>query len=121
MDEGIIIPVALFLAIAATVIAFFIYRHRSFVAAQNTLTKLVDSNQALTPELIQSVGIKAAPTPFADLRRGILLIAFGIATALFGQFIPEDEAGQVFLGLASFPVFLGIGFFISHYLGKKDV
>lgn len=119
MDEDIIVPVVLFLVIGASIIAFMLYRHRNFLAAQDSLRKLVDSNQALTPELIQSVGIKA-PSPFADLRRGILFIAFAVAMTVFGQLLPDDEAPQVFLGLSAFPFFLGIGFFIAHHLGKKE-
>lgn len=120
MNEEVLIPIFFFLTVGVAVVAFLIYRYRNFVAAQDTLQKLIDSEQALSPELIQSIGIKKPPAPFADLRRGILLVAFGIATALFGQFIPEEEAHQVFLGLSAFPTFLGIGFFIAHYLGKKE-
>jgi len=120
MNEEVLVPIFLFLTTGAAIIAFLIYRYRNYLAAQETLKKLIDSEQPLSPELIQSIGIKKPPAPFADLRRGVLLVAFGVATALFGQFIPEEEANQVFLGLAAFPIFLGIGFFIAHYLGKRE-
>lgn len=120
MNEEVLIPIFFFLTVGVTIIAVLIYRYRNFLAAQETLKKLIDSEETLSPELIQSIGVKKPPAPFADLRRGVLLVTFGIATALFGQFIPEDEANQVFLGLSAFPIFLGIGFFIAHYLGKKE-
>ncbi|MGD8325533.1 MAG: DUF6249 domain-containing protein [Sphingomonadales bacterium] len=119
MDEDIIVPVVLFLSIGVSIIALLMYRHHNFLAAQETLRKFVDTNQALTPELIQSVGIKPV-SPFADLRRGILFVAFALGLVVFGQAVPDDEAPQVFLGLSAFPFFLGIGFFIAHYLGKGE-
>lgn len=120
MDPEIFIPIVFFITLAAAVIGFIIYRHRSFLATQQTLQKIIDTDQPLTPEVIQAVGVKAAPTPYTDLRRAVLFIAFGIATAIFGQFVPEEEAHQVFLGLAAFPFLLGLGFLAVHYMAKNQ-
>ena len=37
-----------------------------------------------------------------------------------GSVIPDDEARQVFAGIASFPFCLGIAFFILHFFSRRD-
>ena len=78
MDAEILVPIVFFFTLSAAVIGFIIYRHRNFQATQETLRKMIDTDQQLTPEVIQAVGVKAAPTPNTDLRRAVLFIALSL-------------------------------------------
>lgn len=123
--EEIIIPVSLFLIMAAALIFFLAYRHKNFIATQETLRKLIDSTHNLTPEMVQAIGVKGGafsskPQPFSDLRRALLFIGFGLATAVFGQFIPDQEPSDVFTGLSFFPLFIGLGYLAAHYLTRRE-
>ena len=114
-----IIPVVLFIAIGIVIAFFIVYRHRGRQELQNTLRAAIDKGQELTPELIKQIGTPAAPRD-RDLRRGFVSLAIGAAFVSLGFAIPEDEAFQIFVGIASFPIFIGIAFLLMHFLGSKD-
>lgn len=113
------IPIVMFISIAVAVIFFFYFNSRKQHAVQETLRTAIDGGQALTPETINAMGVKPAPTPTSDARKGVLLICFGIAAIIFGAFLPEPDATEIFKGLAAFPILVGIGYFIV-YLFSKD-
>ncbi|MEC7288616.1 MAG: hypothetical protein VXW22_00755, partial [Pseudomonadota bacterium] len=48
----------------------------------------------------------------SDLRRGILLIAFGVAFIILGMIVPHDEpeAMRGIVGVSSFPVVMGLAY-----------
>lgn len=115
-----IIPVVMFIALAAVVAFFIVYRHRGRQELQNTLRTAIDKGQELTPELIKQMGAPAEPPKDRDLRRALISIAIGAAFIALGAGIPEDEATQIFAGLASFPIFIGLAFLAMHFLGSKD-
>ncbi|MFZ5608056.1 MAG: DUF6249 domain-containing protein [Pseudomonadota bacterium] len=120
MDQNVLVPFIFFSAITVMVVAFFYYRQRGFATTHATLGKAIEAGQALTPEVIAALGVRPAPTSFADLRRAVLFVAFGLATAIFGQFLDDAEAARVFVGLAVFPVFLGMAYVLVYRLGKKQ-
>ncbi|GAB4138462.1 MAG: hypothetical protein Tsb0016_04460 [Sphingomonadales bacterium] len=115
----ILVPFIVFASTASTVIAYFLFRHRNHVAVQQTLQKAIDGGQALTPEMVQALGVHAAPTPLADLRRAVLFIGFGAGAAIFSQFFPDAEASRAILGVAAFPIMLGIGYGIVYLINRQ--
>ncbi len=116
------VPIVLFGSIALTVIYFFYFNSIKQNAVQETLRKAIDGGQTLSPETIFALGVKPAPSPTSDARKGVLLICFGIATIIFGHFIPEPDATEVFKGIAAFPILVGIGYFVVYLFnkGKQD-
>ena len=48
----------------------------------------------------------------SDLRRGVLLIAFGIAFIVLGTIMPHDEPEAVrgIVAISSFPIILGLAY-----------
>jgi len=105
----ILVPIALFTAIAASIVAVSRYRHKSHTNASEVMKTIAEKGEPLTPDIIQSLGIRPSK-PHGDLRIGSVLVAFALATILFGRIIPEDEATLVMGGLAMFPLFVGIAF-----------
>lgn len=123
--EKVLIPIILFIVTGIVIYLFLSFRHRNFVTTQETVRKLIDKGGDLTPELIQSVGVKGGSLggkrpPYSDLRRALLFLGFGIAAAIFARFIPEPEPQSVFTGLAFFPIMVGLGYLAVHYLTKRE-
>ena len=115
-----LIPIVMFIALAAVVVFFIVYRHRGKQELQNTLRTAIDKGQELTPELIKQMGAPAEAPKDRDLRRALIAIAVGAAFLAMGFAIPEEEAMQVFGGIASFPIFIGLAYLAMHFLGSKD-
>jgi len=102
------IPVTLFISIAVGVWGYFLYAYKAKEQQQDTLKKLIDNGQTLSPELITSIAKPQGSDAGKDFSRGILLIAFALALGLFG--ILGNETQVIRAGL--FPLFLGLAFLL---------
>jgi hypothetical protein len=73
----------------------------------------IEKGQDLSPEVIDRLG-HPRPHKDRDLRLALIWIALAVGLALFGFAIPEhkDDAQRVFMGIAAFPLSLGIAFLI---------
>jgi len=118
--DAYLIPLGVFAAFSFCFWSFYHYKNLEKEKIQDTICKAIDAGQQLNPEAIKALGVKSIRTPFADLRKSIILICLGIAFAIFAQVIPDDEAPQILTGIASFPIILGIGYFIVYRLGLKE-
>lgn len=115
--EEIIVPVALFAIIPVIVWAVSAYRHKSHSASMKVLETMSTNGETVTPEIIKTLGVRRRPE-HADLRLGLILVAVAMSMVIFGTVIPDDDATEIFRGLASFPflvglVFIGLWFGIS--------
>lgn len=119
--NDILVPIVIFASVPFIVWAVSHYRYKARVKSSEVMQALVNKGETLTPEIIQSLGVKPQ-NRHGDLKTGLILIAIGLATILFGGAIPEDEAKQVFAGLAMFPLLVGIAFIgFWFFLGRKTV
>ncbi len=109
--EEILIPITLFGALVATMWLFSHYNYKKRLTAHETLRLAVEKGQEVSPELVERMSYLNDPVK-SDLRRGILLIAFGVAFICLGGLIPHDEpdAFRGMLGVSSFPIILGIAY-----------
>ncbi|MBL4869458.1 MAG: hypothetical protein JKX72_00750 [Robiginitomaculum sp.] len=90
------------------------------VKSAELVAALIAKDKDITPDLIKSVGFNATRS-HADLRKGLILLAVGIALFLFGGMIPEEEAQAVFGGLAMFPVLISFAYLAFWYfVSRKD-
>jgi Domain of unknown function (DUF6249) len=97
-------------AVAFTFSAFFSYlRNRSNVALLKAHLKAGHPLNADAIRLVQSPSAGSTP----DIRKAILLLALGLAVALFSQFMDGQENIRLVLGMSLFPVILGLGFLVS--------
>ncbi|WP_373008701.1 DUF6249 domain-containing protein [Hyphomonas sp.] len=109
--KDILVPIVLFSVVPVCIwlVSYFNYRKR--LTAHETVRHAIDSGQTISPELIEKMSLLVDPIR-ADLRRGVLFIAFGAAFGVLGLMIgqQEGEAIMPMFGVASFPVFLGLAY-----------
>jgi len=118
--EGIIAIIGFFGVVPAIVWAVSAYRHKSMKAATEVMKAMIEKGESLTPETIKALGVRPK-RKHGDLRTGLILIALAIATIFLGGAIPEEEAQQVFAGLAMFPLLVGIVYVgLWVFIGRKN-
>lgn len=109
--ESVLVPIVLFLspALIVWIVSHFNARKRNTV--HETLRLAIDKGQTLSPEMLEKMSLLTDPVR-ADLRRGVLALAFGAAFAVLGLLVSlqEEEALTPMLGVACFPIFLGIAY-----------
>lgn len=111
MGVEILVPVAFFASIVGIVWLNSYFNGRKRMTIHETLRHAIDKGQTLSPELLQNMSLVTDPVR-ADLRRGVLFLAFGAAFAVLGTLIgmEESEAITPLLGIATFPIFMGIAY-----------
>lgn len=109
--EDVVIPIFIFASIVGIIWLFSHYNYKKRLTAHETLRLAVEKGQEVSPELVERMSYLNDPAK-SDLRRGILLIAFGAAFICLGLLIPHDEpeALRGMLGVSSFPIILGIAY-----------
>jgi hypothetical protein len=109
--EDVVIPIFIFASIVGVIWLFSHYNYKKRLTAHETLRLAVEKGQEVSPELVERMSYLNDPAK-SDLRRGILLIAFGAAFICLGLLIPHDEpeALRGMLGVSSFPIILGFAY-----------
>jgi hypothetical protein len=117
--EDAIIPVVLFLSVAAIIIAYVYWNHKSRQAVMQAVEKSIESGNALTPELLAKL---SSPTSsrFRDFRRGIVIAMLGVAGLLATIFIDDTDLISAFRALSMFPLLVGTGFLIVWKLSPNQ-
>ena len=115
------IPIIASLGLTVVLCLFFWFRFRTRNDVQATIRTALDKGQELNPDLIDRLG-HPKPPKNKDLRMALIWIALASAMAVFGTMIPErdNEAQMVFIGMASFPFFLGIAYAIMWRFSGND-
>ncbi len=121
MGEDVLVPVALFGSVVGIVwlISYFNSRKRSTIS--ETMRHALDKGQALSDDMWKYLLLGIDPAR-ADLRRGVLFIAAGLAFAFLATMIgmEEGEAIRPMLGIAAFPVFLGVAYLGLWVSGRNE-
>ena len=109
--EDTLVPIFLFASIVAAIWLFSHYNFKKRDTAHQTLRHAVDKGQEVSAELVERMSYINDPVK-SDLRRGILLIAFGVAFIVLGTIVPHDEPEAIrgVLGVSSFPIILGLAY-----------
>ncbi len=120
MDPEIMIPLTVFASLAITIISYFSFSHKNKVATLKTIEKAVENGTNLTPELLEKLSnTKAAqPAKVKDLRRGIWMLALGVACFVASFMFSDSEPQEVFRVIGIFPAFLGAGFLLVWKLNR---
>ena len=120
MDEGLWIPIAAFTAFTIVVVSTIYYRHKTRLETQRTYRLALEKGNELSPEFVKHLG-EPEPSKDRDLRRGLIWVAIGVATALFGVILDEPDAAGPLLGLAAFPTLIGAAYLTMWRFGaRKD-
>lgn len=108
------IPIVMFIGMTIVLCTLVWFRYRSRSEVQQTIRAALDKGQDLSPELVDRLG-HPRPSKDKDLRLGVIWLAISVGLVAFGFGIPdEDDVARIFMGIASFPFFLGIGYMILH-------
>ena len=117
MDEGLWIPIVLFIVTGFCTIAFLYFNHKNRGAIMETVQKSMDTGSDMTPDLLAKLG--AAINPKArDMRRGIVLFSIGIACLMCSMFFTDAEVVSGIRAGSMFPLMMGIGFLLVWKLNK---
>ncbi len=118
MDEGTIIPVAMFLSIAVTTIVYFFFKARARADTEKTIRLALERGSELSPEFLKQLG-PTEPPKDRDLRRGVIWLALAFGLVLIGFAVPEPEALRGLLAGAALPFAIGIAFLLMYWYGNK--
>lgn len=121
----ILIPITLFAMIAAIVIAPRYFKSLERQKMAETLRAAIDKGQPLPPEMIEAMSgdtrVLAIASPQRDLRTGIIWTGVGIGLAGLGIAMSFEEPDMTYplLGMAAFPIFIGLAFILISFLNKS--
>jgi len=113
----ILIPISLFAMIAALVIAPRYFKSLERQKMADTLRVAIEKGQPLPAEVIDAMSSNVRspglpPSPQRDLRTGIIWLGVGVGLAALGAVMSFEEPDVLFhmLGVACFPIFIGLAF-----------
>lgn len=114
MDSNLI-PVIGVICIVVMLIAFSLINNRNQAEVQRTLRAALERGVALDPELVAQMNT-SRPSPNNDLRRGLVIVSIGLATAVAG-FITGSV--MEFWTVAVFPLFMGLAFLLMWKIDRR--
>jgi uncharacterized protein YqhQ len=110
--EGILVPIAMFAALAVILSFMFMFGHRSKRELQQTIRSAVERGQELTPELVKSLGKHHSKD--RDLRCALIWLGIAAGTALFGLGMGqiEEDVFSIMLAISAMPFMIGIAYVV---------
>jgi hypothetical protein len=110
-NEGTLVPIVLFLAVALTFCAKYYFAHRNRREMQDTVRMALERGQPLSPELLDHLG-QTPPPKRNDLRRGVVGICLGIGLGAFGVVLGQEDAVRPMLAIGMVPLLLGLAYLV---------
>ena len=124
--EGILIPISLFVMIAAIVILPRYFRSQERQKMAEALKAAIDKGQNVSPDFMDAMStnvrqIDLTPTPQRDLRTGIIWLGVAAGLVSLGLIFGFEHADATipFLAFAAFPGFIGLAFVVLSFLNKS--
>lgn len=123
----ILIPLGFFAMVAALVIVPRYFRSLERQRMAETLKVAIEKGQPLPTEIIDAMSSNVRtpglpPSPQRDLRTGIIWLGIGAGLAAMGfaiGFGENPDALYPILGIAAFPIFIGLAFVALASLNKS--
>jgi hypothetical protein len=126
---AILVPLGGMIFVASIIITPMVLRSQERARMHNTLRKLHDEGQTVTPEMLQAlqpddVFSRLPRTPSGDLRRGMILIAVALGMITLGLVL--DLGSRYYtplwplIGASAFPGLIGLAFIIMWRLKLSD-
>jgi len=117
MDNGLWVPIVLFIVTGFCIIGFFYFNHKNRNAIMETVQKSMDTGSDMTPDLLAKLGAAINPK-IRDMRRGIVLLSLGIAGLMCSMFFAEADVISGIRAGSMFPLMMGLGFLLVWKLNK---
>jgi hypothetical protein len=112
------VPLSMFIGLALVLSLWVWFRYKAKRDLQQTIRTAIEKGEGLSPELIESL-VNPPVSPQRDLRRGTISVLTAVAIALFALFVNEDDAVGPLIGIAMFPLSIGVAFLLMHRFGKS--
>jgi len=103
MLYDLVLQVTVAVCVTALIIVVLLVANKQRTVKQQTLQKLIDSDKALTAEVLTTIGFKQENQAYKDLRKGVMLTICGVVLTL--TFMPVGGFGWIFGFL---PITLGL-------------
>lgn len=118
----ILIPISFFALIAAIVIVPRWLKSQERQKLQETLRASIEKGAQLPPEVIEALtsDVKAPPSPYRDLRAGIVWLGVSVGFAALGFAVSFEEPDALYpmLGIAAFPGFIGLALIALSFISR---
>jgi len=98
------------------IIAVLFFINRTKIAKQKTLQSLVETGKEITPELLESLGLKVKKLPQDDFRKGVLLFVTGMILTLILKMI-----GGVIWIFGIVPIIIGLVYIVFSRLNSAKI
>lgn len=117
--EAVFVLMVIFGSIAAIVIAPRYFKSIERQKMADTLRAAIERGQPLPTEVIDAMssnvrsGSPSLPaSPQRDLRTGIIWLGIGVGLGCFGLAVSFEDADAFYpmIGIAAFPIFIGLAF-----------
>ena len=112
------IPLSMFIGLSVVLSLWVWFRYKAKRELQETIRTAIEKGQGLSPELIDNL-VNPPVSPQRDLRRGVIGVLLAVGFALFGIILGEEDALRPLVGIAMFPLSIGIGFLLMHRFGQS--
>jgi hypothetical protein len=122
MSEDVMIPFVVFASLSAIVISAFYFNYKRRRVVYDAIKHAIEKTGTVDPALVEAI-IRDNVGPYADLRKGIILIVIAAAFAVLGWTVSHvggDEAFWPMLGVASFPGFVGLAYVAFHFFAPRE-
>ena len=117
MDDGLWVPIVLFIVTGFCTIGFFHFNNKNRTALMDTVQKSMDTGSDLTPDLLAKLGAAINPK-VRDMRRGIVLLFLGLAGLMCSLFFTDTDVVSGIRAGSMFPMMMGAGFLLVWKLNK---
>lgn len=119
MTEEVLIPLVVFGSIAVISYFAFHFSYKKRMVVYEAIRVAIEKTGNADPQLINAI-VRENVGRFADLRKGIVLVAIAAAFITLGYAIPEEEAFGPMLGVAAFPGLIGLAYISFHFFAPRE-
>ncbi len=119
MAEDVLIPFVVFGSLAVIIVSAFYFSYKKRTVVYDAIKVAIEKTGTVDAALVEAI-IRDNVGPYADLRKGIILIAVAAAFILLGFSIPDEEAVGPMFGVASFPGLIGLAYVAFHFFAPRE-
>jgi hypothetical protein len=124
MGPEIVVPIVVFGSVVLVVWLIMFFGQKKRAEAFQTLRLAIEKGQEISPEAMAAMARMTPPN--RDMRLGVIFISIALACGAFGLIIGSGEGSDMhdavrpLLGIAVFPLCLGLAFVGLHFFANDS-
>ena len=119
MSEDVFVPFVVFGSLAVIVVSAFYFSYKKRTVVYDAIKVAIEKTGTVDAALVEAI-IRDNVGPYADLRKGVILIAVALAFMILGVLVDEQEAVRPMIGVASFPGLVGLSYVLFHFFAPRE-